>query len=422
MGYNNESEEDFIISESGEIYTKKERDFKGIWIPKEIYLCKDLSWLDKSLLFEIDSLSKLKGCFASNEYFSNFFKVSKHCISVGIRKLKRLGFVKQIYFDGRRRILKANIQRRLNGKVWVDQKVKAGLTKKSKLYNSTYNSKSSFKQLKEDSVSHETHPCKKVLTSIKGIKETQQKEISAKLELHPFVTKAISVWNTLPNITTHKKPSKVWLNIIKHLNILKSGKLYKKHFDKDFLKKYNIHKNILRHRFSKQEIIITLKKVSEWCQQGYLIKDRGFPVSLSNAIYNPYSFYQSVFLIACVNDPKPLIPQVENKFPEITNYFQEKTKIKLNEKDLIALSRNLNTLSDYYNKYISWKVSGYSINKLFGDFKPMCRTFIDWLINNDKNRNMDKVFKYSVYGFKPDSIIFERFIKYYEKKFSIKLL
>jgi hypothetical protein len=35
-----------------------ERDFKGIWIPKEIWLLKDLNYIQKILLIEIDSLNK----------------------------------------------------------------------------------------------------------------------------------------------------------------------------------------------------------------------------------------------------------------------------------------------------------------------------------------------------------------------------
>ena len=47
----------------------QERDFKGIWIPRHIWLHKDLTHLDKIVLMEIDSLSKSeKGCFASNKY------------------------------------------------------------------------------------------------------------------------------------------------------------------------------------------------------------------------------------------------------------------------------------------------------------------------------------------------------------------
>ena len=69
------------------------RDFKGVWIPKEIWLNKNLSALDKVLLAEISSLDNEEHCFASNEYFSEFCGVSVATITRSIKKLKDLGFI-----------------------------------------------------------------------------------------------------------------------------------------------------------------------------------------------------------------------------------------------------------------------------------------------------------------------------------------
>ena len=87
--------------------TKENRQFLGIWIPREIYLNHDLSWTDKILVIEINSLDNERGCFASNDYFAEFLGVTKTTISTSISKLKKLGFIEQISFDGRTRILKA---------------------------------------------------------------------------------------------------------------------------------------------------------------------------------------------------------------------------------------------------------------------------------------------------------------------------
>lgn len=69
------------------------RDFKGVWIPKEIWLNKNLSAIDKVLLAEISSLDNEEHCFASNEYFSEFCGVSVATITRTIKKLKDLGFI-----------------------------------------------------------------------------------------------------------------------------------------------------------------------------------------------------------------------------------------------------------------------------------------------------------------------------------------
>jgi hypothetical protein len=72
---------------------KTQRDFKGIWIPKEIWLSDKLSLMEKVLFVEIHSLDNERGCFASNRYFADFFGVSDRQIRTRIASLKRHGFV-----------------------------------------------------------------------------------------------------------------------------------------------------------------------------------------------------------------------------------------------------------------------------------------------------------------------------------------
>ena len=86
----------------------RDRKFQGIWIPRNVYLNKDLTWIEKILLVEIDSLDKSdRGCFASNDYFSEFLGVSKTHISKSIKHLIELKFVRLHSFNGRTRILKS---------------------------------------------------------------------------------------------------------------------------------------------------------------------------------------------------------------------------------------------------------------------------------------------------------------------------
>ncbi|MDR0571812.1 MAG: helix-turn-helix domain-containing protein [Rickettsiales bacterium] len=87
---------------------KNIRDFKGVWMPKSIYLNENLNWTEKILLIEIDSLDDGKGCFASNKYFSEFLGVTERSITAAIANLKKLRFIEQTSFDGRIRKLKAN--------------------------------------------------------------------------------------------------------------------------------------------------------------------------------------------------------------------------------------------------------------------------------------------------------------------------
>jgi helix-turn-helix protein len=86
------------------------RDFKGIWIPKDIWLHKELSSDEMLLWAEIDSLDGEKGCFATNEYFMKFFNCKERVIQDRISRLKKLGFIFQESFDGRTRILRSSLK------------------------------------------------------------------------------------------------------------------------------------------------------------------------------------------------------------------------------------------------------------------------------------------------------------------------
>jgi hypothetical protein len=70
------------------------RDFKGIWIPKEIWLNKDLTIMERLFLVEIDSLDQENGCFASNGHFAEMFEISKGRCTQIIKSLEAKGFLK----------------------------------------------------------------------------------------------------------------------------------------------------------------------------------------------------------------------------------------------------------------------------------------------------------------------------------------
>lgn len=102
----------------------EERQFKGIWIPKEIWLDDNLSALDKVILAEIDSLDDEEtGCYASNEHIAAFCQCSESKVTKTIAKLIKLKYIYIKAFDGRKRVLKSNVsfckadQQNLRGRV-----------------------------------------------------------------------------------------------------------------------------------------------------------------------------------------------------------------------------------------------------------------------------------------------------------------
>ena len=87
-----------------------ERDFKGVWIPKSIWLDDRLNALEKIILTEIDSLDMTnKGCYASNKYLADFCQCSETKVSTAVAKLIEFGYISVVSFDGRQRILKSRL-------------------------------------------------------------------------------------------------------------------------------------------------------------------------------------------------------------------------------------------------------------------------------------------------------------------------
>jgi hypothetical protein len=93
------------------------RDFKGIWIPREIWLDKNLTLQEKVFYVEIDSLNNERGCYANNNYFAEFFGISTVRVSEVINSLVRKGYLSSDIdqAEGNKRILRTLLKVSLRG-------------------------------------------------------------------------------------------------------------------------------------------------------------------------------------------------------------------------------------------------------------------------------------------------------------------
>jgi len=231
----------------------KNRNFKGVWIPKEVYLDDNLSWTEKILFVEIDSLDNKDGCFASNSYFSEFVGISSTSVSTCISKLVRLGYVENLGFDGRVRILKSlmNFQKPSfdKSKSSIKKKPKRvndkskGSIKENQIHINT-NSNTSNKTLNKDSFLYsemmfvynefiklqigvgakidgqQGNAMKSIITYLKrNIKETSDEAI---LSSWRFI---FEHWHLLDNyLQSQLKLSQINSNMLNILNQIRNGK------------------------------------------------------------------------------------------------------------------------------------------------------------------------------------------------------
>lgn len=88
-----------------------EREFKGIWIPAELWLNPELTLTEKALLAEIDSFSGSgKSFYKSNDTIVEEYQVSRSTIGRAVKKLEKLGFI-EVRSDGRSRHLTSRVGR-----------------------------------------------------------------------------------------------------------------------------------------------------------------------------------------------------------------------------------------------------------------------------------------------------------------------
>lgn len=64
------------------------RDFKGVYVPKEIWLTPELSAYEKLIFMEIYSLDREFGCVAGNDHFSRWLGIGERAIQKHIKNLK----------------------------------------------------------------------------------------------------------------------------------------------------------------------------------------------------------------------------------------------------------------------------------------------------------------------------------------------
>lgn len=86
------------------------KQYTGVWIPKHIIECEELSPLEKICYGEIRNFDE---CNASNAWFAERLNIHENTAGKAIQHLIKLGFVEKLGFDGRIRTIRAIAKRRV---------------------------------------------------------------------------------------------------------------------------------------------------------------------------------------------------------------------------------------------------------------------------------------------------------------------
>lgn len=189
-----------------------QRDFKGVWIPKDIWLNEQLDITEKAVFAEIDSLDNENGCTASNDYFTKFFKVSESTITRAISHLKELGLIESS-FDGRVRTLRVVKLTRQSSQ--IDEHINTNISNTNNIQQELFNTnkevinkEDTYKEKVQKFVDDFNSICvslpkcirltvkrsKGIVNILKKYKDTEITEVFNKLEASDFCTGRSGKW------------------------------------------------------------------------------------------------------------------------------------------------------------------------------------------------------------------------------------
>jgi len=271
---------------------KNELRIKGVWIPGEVAFNPELPYSDKFLFFWINSLDNERGCFASNDYLGRLMGIKPKSISRSITRLKNLGYITQINFDGRKRILKINPD---YAKMWrqTTQKCPGRLRKNEEyIYNSIYKID---KTTSKDVVTEKSEDFS-VLTSSSDFEEEN------KLYLPNWIREIITLWNSSGLKKHENENAKYFKESVLSLKELRLGRLFE---NADVFYKY-------KRKFSQEEMIQSINN---------------FALAACNPDYEPSSISYKKKLRSIYIKDFLYCPHAEKEKSLFLYYFEKRPKL-----------------------------------------------------------------------------------------------
>lgn len=378
-----------------------------VLIPGEVAFNKKLNQTDGYVFWIIKTLdSTEKHCWAGNDYIAKKLNVSTTTISTSISKLKKEGYIKQINFDGRKRILAIDnnyhekyrylVEKYNSDEISLKENLKADFKKTlrqplRKLKTDNNINKDSNKTIINDSIS-ETSFAQDIIPDNendiqKEILPVKTKNIRERLTAE----KLIKYWSDLGYTTNHLKntKTKIYEKMIKKLIALQKG-TFKNigPFDPDWITKNKIPENWFAKAWTYPELQNGLLLASRYSLDDYWVNDKTFWKSLDNILYHTPRINNQMqpgncWLFAAMKNPPTSNKQKFQKIPfekTVDKLLQnpkwpkgnyDKYKLGSGIKELKEFSDNL--VRDEYNKS----------HQYFGTLPSLLKEYIDWMYEQD---------------------------------------
>jgi hypothetical protein len=424
-------------------------------IPANVRYNNNICANAKLLYGEITALCNEKGyCWASNNYFSKLYNVSKVSISKWINQLKNENFIniKIEYKKNNKQILNryitilnTPIKEKLNTPIKeklntpIKEKLNTPIKEKFKenntLINNTINNKKNS-GLKPTRGINSSNFSKKNINKKLNKNNTS---INYK-ELNNFYKKLIikfekKIKELHPRIKKEKlRENKELKKIKEFLDYLlnnTSNKFLK--INKEWAKNYNLDFFKINKKFSKKEIEDLFNNALKIYEKNYWPDNKNnLPTRLSLFFYNPYTNIVSYFFKFGINPPKQekTINPIKDDFPKMTNFYEEKYfEKKLPVKEKNKLIKECKKIRELYNDLTEREIElkngkKYKMIKLYPEIihtpllslNSFCKAHLEWLnihLESYKNPHINKM--------KCTNGFFNSFIDWFEKIYGIDI-
>lgn len=362
---------------------------KGIWIPGEVAFNKKITETDKFVWWIIDSLDcSKKHCYVSNEYIAKRLGFKNQTISNSIAKLKEHGYIIQVSFNGRKRVLKTNDEYKQKYRHLIEEfnarkKEASSVAAYNEIYRQPINDSDIIKVNKNNE--------NKSIINDRIRFENKSKNIPVKLNNRQdlYSLRLIEFWKGLGHTTQHNtnKPyNKSCLQMIKYLTDLQNGRFaVNRRFDPEWIKKENIPEDWFTRPWLFQELKNGLMEASKYSLEGYWPeRNKENFKSLSYILYNDFGKSNRSWLFTAMKKSPQTIRETFQKIPleKIVKklmknpiwpkgYKFDQHKLGRGLVELRTFSDNL--IRDNYNKSHQW----------FGTLDLLLKEYLNWIDEND---------------------------------------
>lgn len=355
----------------------------------ELFLNPKLNKIDCLVFNLVELYDKDRHCYASNQHLANILNVSTTTISISISKLIKEGYLEQISFDGRNRVIcikadykesKRQLLRSLKGRLKEPLKL---LIKDNNLKINNKRKESSSKEEDNETDVSSTASLKKPIRlhkrKSKLLRQTKPNIPIKEKQTKPFIPneralRLLTIWEKKGlKAISHKPETKAYKNSLIAIDRLLSGKAFNG-------SEYEAYQN---YKFTTKEIMQAIDRFAMMAlNPDYEPRNIEYKKTLAKTYFSDFIFnsfksengYGRSMFLYCLNNEAKIIKEkdivIEDKYPKLTKAIMNLYKDKILGIDNFQFTNS--DMNDFRKASIlAWELFEKNKNRLMGSYRNM---------------------------------------------------